>query len=184
MEESAKTRLLLKKIQSPHLSQAVAAVRIQDNMGGISFNEAANHIATEISNITESQFAQPRRQSGVNTGQIAPKSGVHSADGSVWTGHLDHWNQLTKQEKKLVFDARKAKKNKGQGPEKGKKGKNLAALRTQIKSLQSNITDLTRKIAAITKNTPDGDDEPQDSPSNNAGDEFGGRSKKRQKTAS
>ena len=184
LEESAKTRLLLKKIQSPHLSQAVAAVRIQDNMGGISFTEAANHIATEISNFTESQFVQPRRQSGVGTGQVAPKFGVHTADGSVWTGHLDHWNKLTKQEKKLVFDARKAKKQKGQGPEKGKKRKNPAALQTQIKSLQSNISDLSRKIAAITKDTPDDDDEPQDSPSNNAGDEFGGRSKKRQKSVS
>ena len=83
-----------------------------------------------------------------------------------------------------MFDAQKAKKNKGQGPEKGKKGKSLTALQTQIKSLQSNITDLTCKIAAITKDTPDGNDKPQDSPSNNAGDEFGGHSKKQQKSVS
>ena len=186
MEESAKTRLLLKKIQSPHLSQAVAAVRIQDNLGKISFTEAANHIATEISNLNETQFVQSRRQSGVSAdrGQVAPKSGVYTSDGSVWTGHLDHWNQLTKQEKKLVFDARKAKKNKGQGPEKGKKAKNATGLKAQIKSLQSNITDLSRKIAAIAKEPQDTDAEPQDGLSHNAGDEFGGRNKKRQKTVS
>ena len=138
LEESAKTRLLLKKIQNPNLSQAVSALRIRDNMEGISFTEAANHIATEIANLQETQFVSPRCQSGVTTtgsGQVGPTSGVYAADDSIWTGHFDHWNQLTKQEKKLVFEARKSNKKKGQGAGKGKKLKNDVTLQAQVKAL-------------------------------------------------
>ena len=77
-------------------------------------------------------------------------------------------------DKQVVMDTRKKNRAKGGTPNK-KKGDNL----------KSQIADLKRSIAAMQSKTSDGDDtadstDSSDAP-NNAGDAFGGRSKKKQK---
>ena len=111
---------------------------------------------------------------------VAPASGIHLSDGSIWTGFYPNWNSLSKEEKDKVFaesKARKAKKNNGGGGMQGKEGK----MKTELKQLKSALGKCNRKIAALKKVNGDGKDEDADEVDNDAGNAFGGKKSKKQK---
>jgi hypothetical protein len=90
---------------------------------------------------------------------------------------------LSNEDKQLVIDERKRlnvpRKTRGRG------GQNASSVQSKKKSLQK----MTKQIAALNtrvkrvegKKVPSKEDDDDDSVSDNAGDQFGGREKKRQK---
>ena len=93
-------------------------------------------------------------------------------DGSVWTGYYSDWDTMPEKDKNTVMETRKKNKEKGGTPHKKK-----------TPNLKSQIADLKRSIAALKKTSDDDTEDTSDAhdATNNAGDAFGGRSKKKQK---
>ena len=122
MTEEAKVRFLLKKVQHPQLEAVVESLKTRmttDPPGTITVPLCCNHIASAVSELPD-YVAKNRNISGLNSGDktVAPASGIHLSDGSIWTGFYPNWNSLSKEEKDKVFaerKARKAKKNNGGG---------------------------------------------------------------------
>ncbi len=96
--------------------------------------------------------------------------GIYMPDGSAWPEYYLDWETMPEKDKNSVMETRK--KTKGGTPNK-----------KRAPNLKSQIDDLKRSIAAL-KKTPDDEAEDNsdaaDTP-NNAGDTFGGRSKKKQR---
>jgi hypothetical protein len=185
--EQAKVRMLLKKVEHPQLQDAVSALRIRAGMDGITFTECANHLSAIVSELpdhqlsrkvsaTDSKIKVKHIRGGGRSERADPskRKGIHMPDGSVWTGYYSDWDKMSDGDKQVVMDTRKKNRAKGGTPNK-KKGDNL----------KSQIADLKRSIAAMQSKASEGDDtadssDNSDAP-NNAGDAFGGRSKKKQK---
>ena len=94
-------------------------------------------------------------------------------DGSIWTGYYSDWDKMSDADKQTVMDTLKQNKAKGTAPIK-KKGSDL----------KSQIADLKRSIAAMQSKTSEDDGGKSDDDSdvsNNAGNAFDGRQKKKQK---
>ncbi len=184
MHEDAKIRFLYSKVQHPDLRPAIEALKVQESMGTVvTYDAAANHISTAVTELPE-YISKNRNVSGVNTGGAdehgGPTNGIYNADGSIRTGHISNWQQLSKSEKNIVYKERKRLGIKG-----GKQGKNnnTASLQNQLKQLKSNVNKHKRTIKALQAQKKDnGDDdtattanESHDSESLDAGDQFGGR---------
>jgi hypothetical protein len=183
--EPAKVRILLKKVEHPQLQNTVSALRISAQMSDISFTDCANHLSAVVSELPDYQSnrkisatdsnkkVKVKHIRGGGGGDLASKrKGIHMPDGSVWTGYYSDWDTMPEKDKNTVMETRKKNKAKGFTPSK-KKGTNL----------KSQIADLKRSIAALKKTSDDdtvGSSDAPDAP-NNAGDAFGGRSKKKQK---
>ena len=190
--EQAKVRLLLKKVEHPQLQDAVSALRIRASMEGITFTECANHLSAQVSELPDHQSSRkisgtgsergkssdPKRIRGGGSGNEKGngRKGIHMPDGSVWTGFYSEWNQMSKDDRQIVMDTRKANKAKDSKKESGNKSK--------FKDIKAKVAELKRSLAAIQAtqsgcNNEDCDDN-SDTP-DNAGNSFGGRQKKKQK---
>ena len=187
MTEEAKVRFLLKKIQHPQLEAVVESLKTRmttDPPGTITVPLCCNHVASAVSELPD-YVAKNRNISGLNSGDkvVAPASGIHLSDGSIWTGFYPKWNSLSKENKDKVFAERKAKRAKngnGGGGTDGKDGK----MKTKLKQLESALGKRNRKIAALKKvNFKDGDDNDDDADEieDDAGNAFGGKKSKKNK---
>lgn len=184
--EPAKVRILLKKVEHPQLQNAVSALRIRAQMDDISFTDCANHLSAVVSELPD--YQSNRKISATDSNKKAKvkhirggggadpaskRKGIHMPDGSIWTGYYSDWETMPEKDKNTVMETRKKNKAKGGTPHK-KKAPNL----------KTQIADLKRSIAALKKSSgdddTDGSSEANDAP-NNAGNAFGGRSKKKQK---
>jgi hypothetical protein len=94
-------------------------------------------------------------------------------DGSVRTGYNSDWAQISSEDKQVVLGTRK--KNKGKSP---KKGRQVSEVVTKLQDIKSQMAELKRTIALLSKSKPsDADGNESDTP-DNAADSFGGRQQK------
>ena len=181
MEEEAKIRFLFKKIEHSGLQSAIEAMRarITTSTTQIQYSTVANHMSTAVSMLPE-YIARNRNVSLVNTERKQDgESPIHNDDGSVITGYITNWRDLTKQQKETVIKERArlgVKLEKKKGGKDGEKKKKSKLVKENKK--------LKRQIKALKKDTKkDGDSDGGDESSDDdAGDQFGGKnSKKKQK---
>ncbi len=190
MADDAKVRFLFKKVQHNGLESAKAALKAQQTTGTrVTYNTAANHLATAVSELPE--YIQKNRNVsavGANSGQKGSDA-IYNSDGSINTGHIPTWRSLSRADKDIVTHERKRLGIKGgkNGNNDGKNN-NAKADANRLKQLTASNKKLKRRIKAIqrkstggagddvtisTVGTTDDDEDP--------GDTFGGRKSKKKK---
>ena len=189
MEEDAKVRFLFNKIQHQGLQAPIEAMRarIATSTVPVSYTTVANHMLTAVSRLPE--FVSLNRNiSGVLTGREGDESSsIRNADGSIKTGYIDGWKDLSKELKKAVYEERKRlgvwynKSGKG-GPNSNKSGGNP-------KTLKKKVSKLKRQIKALKANKQSREDSHEDDDDSgeevgDAGDQFGGKNSKKKKKKS
>ena len=163
--EGAKLRFLFDKVQNQELKHPLEAVRtlVSLNPDSFTFTSAANHLSVLIKPRAKRELAAVTF-SGDDGGENAPIL----KNGKIHTGYYSNWFDLSKENRNLVLAERDRLGNKP-SKEKGKK------------KWKKTISKLKKKIAAL-KRTPTGDapsdDDGGGTPTNNAGNAFGGRSEK------
>ena len=190
MQEAAKVRILLKKVEHPQLQTAVGTLRVRAQMDGVSFTECANHLSAIVSELPDYQLSRKvsaidnkiknkriRGGGGNGTSLASKRKGIHMPDGSIWTGYYSDWEKMTDADKQTVMDTRKKNKAKGSTPNKRKVSE------VKVSDVKAQLADLKKSIAAIKlgKASKDDDTSTTDDSSvpDNAGDSFGGRNKKK-----
>ena len=163
----------------PQLQDAIGALRVRHQMEGINFTERANHLSANVSELPDHQPSkkvsavdktnEPQRIRGggrPGSDPASKRNGIHMPDGTVWTGYYSNWEKMSESDKNTVMETRKKKK--GTTPTKKRSANDLKAQLAKLK----------RSIAAM-QSTPfiDKDDSDSSDTNDNAGDDFGGRSK-------
>jgi hypothetical protein len=184
--EPQKIRVLFEKIQSPALQVAKSALMVSrdlDVAGTVTYDFIANSLSVQATGQAP-DHATNRNTSGVGSrgDTLAPDGGVTSTDGTIFTGYYPNWQQLTDANKQSVYDERKRldiTSTKGKKPP--YKGRQTSA----IKSKKKQVGKLNRKIASLkarlkSANSNDDDDDEPEAIQDNAGDQFGGRKKKKE----
>ena len=123
--ENAKICELFKWVQHPQLQDTVTVLEVRFDMEGLTYTQGANHLTAAVSESPEfhttCRIAAPRIRGGSDTGvhnkynnsagKGAPKSGICTADGKIFTGFYKHWQTLTDDEKQHVIKERKRNGN-------------------------------------------------------------------------
>ena len=195
MTEQAKVRMLLAKVEHPQLKDAVGALRVRASMDGTTFTECSNHLSAQVSELPDSLVN--RKIAGTNTNRDAKTSsnakrirggggnaagkrkGIKMPDGSIWTGFYSDWDQLSKEDRQTVIDTRA--ENKNRGGRKRQASDVTTTTSTKLKGIKSQMDELKRTLAALKSKQPSANDDNDSVTPDNAGDAFGGRSKKKQK---
>ena len=96
-------------------------------MEGLTYTQAANHLTAAVSGLpgfrTTCRIAAARIRVGssgtgihnkynISTGKGAPKSGICTVDGKIFTGLYKYWQTLTNDEEQHVIEEHKRKGNK------------------------------------------------------------------------
>jgi hypothetical protein len=192
MSEDQKIRLLFKKTSHPSLETVKSLLQVAENLdqtGAVNYEFIVNSISAEVANLSD--FVPNRNTSGVGTQGTggAPANGVVGADGKVFTGFYKNFSSLLADDKQAIFDERKRL---GTTPSKSRRGSCVRAGRSapgsaikaknkQVDTLQGKIVSLKAKVAAADGGKKRDASEDEDSVMDNAGDQFGGRSEKKNK---
>lgn len=184
MLEDAKLRFLFKNVQHPDLKVTISSLKTRMINTTVTYTEAANHIATAVSELPE-YISKHRNVSGVTTGNDASgaSTGIRKPDGTIITGHIPSWRNLSTADRAIVFAERERlglSKKKGGG--KNARG-SYKADSNRSKQLTEQNKKLKCKIKAF-KRSNDGstNDDESNGGDTDAGDQFGGKqSKKKQK---
>ena len=190
--ENAKIRELFKRVQHPQLQDTVKALKVHLNMEGLTYTQAANHLTAAISELPEFHSthrvaAAHIRGGSADTGthnkynnsarKGAPKSGIRTADGKIFTGFYKHWRTMTDDEKQHVIEEHKCKGNK-----KGTGGtKNNKRRVEELGSNQEQLHEMKRVVSELvaTQQFENHDEKEKkvafDIPQHDAGNAFGGR---------
>ena len=184
IEEEAKIRFLFKKVQNNDLQKSVEALKAQQTTSSpdtVTYVTAANHLSTAVSELPE--YISRNRNVSQVTWKDTKNPAIHNADGSIKTGEVPGWAQLTYDDKKKVFAERKRLgiRYKGQGNKRGKEKSGSDV--NKMKQLEKQNKLYKRKIKAL-KRSNDGEDEEEDQNEEkveDAGDAFGGSKKKKAK---
>ena len=185
MEDEAKLRFLFKKTKCDRLQKTVEALKVQQrtNPELVSFTTAANHLATAVSELPEYILAR-RNVSGVTS-----QATIYNSDGSIKTGEIDGWVNITHGDRQKVWAERRRlcikytpKSKNLKYIRKGGKGDTDPNTANRIKQLQDQNKVYKRKIKALKKSesgTGDGDNDGDSNDDLDAGDQFGGKAKKK-----
>ena len=129
-------------------------------MEGLTYTQAADHLTMAVSQLPEfyttCQVAAARIRGGsADTGthnkynnsarKGAPKSGICTADGKIFTGFYKHWRTLTDDEKQHVIEEHKRKGNKkGMGGTKNNKRRveELGSIQEQLHEMKCVMSEL------------------------------------------
>lgn len=186
VQEQAKVRMLLKKVEHPQLQTAVGTLRVRAQMDKVTFTECANHLSAIVSELPDYQLNRKvsatdatkvkakRIRGGGGTGSslASKRKGIHMPDGSIWTGYYSDWEKMSDADKQTVMDTRKKNKAKATTPSKRK-----------VSDVKAQLAELKKSIAAIKLSNASKDDDTSatddSSIPDNAGDSFGGRNKKK-----
>ena len=189
--ENAKLRELFKRVQHPQLQDTIKALKVHFDMEGLTYTQAANHLTVAVSELPEihttHQIAAARIRGGSDTGihnkynnsagKGAPKSGIHTADGKIFTGYYKHWRTLTDDEKQHIIEECKRKGNKkGMSGTKNNKRhvEELGSIQEQLHEMKCVMLELV-----VTQGWENHDEKEKkvafDMPQNNAGNAFGRR---------
>ena len=185
MNEQAKIRFLLKQVKCDQLKEAVAALKTRittDPSNSVTYSTVANHLAACVAELPD--FISKARGVGATStnGSDSPIEGITRSDGSIHIGHYPNWRQLSKGDRDKVIEERKRLKvAKGKG--KGGKPGNPAS--TELEKLKKVLAKKKRAIAALKKKSAKSDDDKSDDNESDgkeredAGDQFGGKRKKK-----
>ena len=191
LTNAQKIRLLLQKVQSPSLTQVKNALQVSydlDKAGEVTYDFLANSMAAEAASLPD--HVPNRQASGVErnpTPSSAPSSGIKGANGEIFTGFYSNFQSLADDEKQAIFDERK-RLNINRGKSRGGQSKKRSTSVIQINKktlskMNREISSMKAKLKVVEKGKKvsfeDDDSDVQD----NAGDQFGGRKKKKQKRA-
>ena len=188
--ENAKIRDFFKQVQHPQLQDTVKALKVRFDMEGLTYTQAANHLTVAVSKLPE--FHTTRRVAAAricggsadtgthnkfnnSAGKGAPKSGIRTADGKIFTGFYKHWRTLTDDEKQHVIEEHKRKGNKkGMGGTKNNKCmEELGSIREQLHKMKRVVSELV-----VTQQFENHDEKEKkvifDIPQHDAGNAFGG----------
>ena len=129
-------------------------------MEGLTYTQAANQMTTAISELpdfhTTRRVAAARIRGGSadtgtrnkynnSAGKGAPKSGIRTADGKIFTGFYKHWQTLTDDEKQHVIEECMRKGNKkGTGGVKNNKRRveELGSIQEQLHEMKCVLSEL------------------------------------------
>ena len=188
MGEDARIRFLFKKVENPNLQSAIQALKVRlATNESLSYTQAANHLSTAVSELPE-YHAKNRNVSAANTSTTSNSSdkpsGIYNADGSIITGHIASWRNLSQADRNLVYAERErlgiGKGNKG-GKGKGKySSQSDPATATRMKQLAESNKRMKRQVKALKRKPKDDDNDDEDS-TTDAGDQFGGKASKKSK---
>ena len=188
MEDDAKIRFLFKNIQHSDLKITIAALKTRMIDTNITYTEAANHIATAVSELPE-YIAKNRNISGVGTTTDTTKgsSNIRKPDGTIITGHIPNWRSLSQADRAIVYAEReRLGLNKNKRGNKNANGSNTNAESNRSKQLAEQNKKLKRQIKALKRSTINNDDTTNNDDNSNgdatdAGDQFGGKNSKKSK---
>ena len=176
-------RFLFRTVQHPSLSAAIEALKVRESIGqeGLTFTEAANHLAAQVSVLPEF-VAKGRGISAIECG--GGNDSIYKANGTIYTGFIKNWNGLSALDKMKVVDERErlglttnsSKKNRDRKTSAVGQKKALASLHKDMKKAQRQLAALKRKRSGGSdeKSVDAADEKPDD-----AGNSFGGRSEKK-----
>ena len=178
---NAKVRLLYEKIQHPKLLGAVEAMKVSDarTANPMTFTEAANHLSCEVSKFPEFKAAGGR--AGIGAVKAGGKSGsdaIRDKSGNIISGYLRNWRHLSQEDREAVLAERKRLGKGTKENPKGTKSKQISSLEKTMQKQQSKLDIQTREIAALKRNS---NTEEEDGPTDDAGNQFGGRQAKKNK---
>jgi hypothetical protein len=201
MSEDAKLRFLFERVQHPELKSAVSALQVKFGMGDkVSFTSAANHLAAQLATTDDYRSNADRRVGisavqGDSKGANAPTDGI-TKNGKIYTGFYPNFYDLSKENKRAVYDERKArgekspgKKGSGSGNRAGGGKRNVSAakqtemekelgdLRSQVGNMKHQVKQ--KVIAALKRQQPDSDSSEEEEAKDDAGTGFGGRAAKK-----
>ena len=178
---AAKIRTLFDKVQHPQLASSISALKVCNNMPGedMNYSSAANHLSAEVSTMPET-LSTKRKVSAM--GQDTTVDGIMK-NGVIHTGYFKNWHQLSKEDKYKVI-AERARTGTAR-PGKGTKGRKVSAAntnkqRSEMEKMKKYFAQATRHIAELNSVRKDKDDDKK--PADDAGDSFGWRNSKRQKS--
>ena len=100
--ENAKIHELFKCIQHSQLQDTVRALKVKLNLEGLTYMQAANHLAPVVSELPEHQMAVKVSQVGAarihgfsNNENKGKRNGIHMLDSSVFMGYYHDWKDLS-----------------------------------------------------------------------------------------
>ena len=192
-DEKAKIRFLFKAVASSPLSASVEALKAQiaTSPTPISYTTVANHLATSVADLPDNVAGRRNISSLVSDGT----KGIYKADGSINTGHIINWHQLSDEDKKTVTDER-SRQGFGRGGGRGRGGRGRGrggrgrGGRTgdSIYKLTKANAKYKRKIAALKQKSDATGGEDMDisaddgeGTNDDAGNSFGGKASKKSK---
>lgn len=184
MPEEARIRFLFKTVQHKDLQFAISALKARMITEVVTYTQCANHIATAVSELPE-YTSKNRNISAVTTGQTPSggnASGIHRPDGSINTGHIPNWRNLSQADRETVYAERKRLGlTKGKAKEKGARRSNNAE-GNRLKQLTEQNKKYKRQIKAFKRSSDAStNDESSNSGDTDAGDQFGGKASKKSK---
>ena len=189
MTDDAKTRFLFKQVQNANLRGAIEALKAQQTAGvNVTYTMAANHLSTAVSELPEFISKTTRGVAALGTGSGRRGSDdIYNDDGSIITGHIPTWRQLSHDDRAIVMEERKrlgntsGKGNKYKSGNKSKANTNrLNQLSTQNKKFKRQIKAMKRKIKDPDANISTIGENDSDN-GTDAGDQFGGKASKKKK---
>ena len=183
MAEDAKLRFLYNRVQHPRLEAAVEALKVQRTAGiEITYTQAANHLSKAVSELAEYN-SKNRNISATGTESFVRKGSdaIHKEDGSINTGFIPGWYDLSKSDKDIVTSERKRLGIKF----KPKGGKNKSWCRNgdetsandanRLKQLESQNKRYKRAIKAMKRGRTSDEDQDDVQEEIDTGDQFDGR---------
>ena len=116
LTENAKVRQLLRHVQNNLLQDIVKALRVQFDLDGISYTEAANHLTSAVSELPEYLLVccvsslKCIRVGGSEKGKNKFKrDSVYADDGTIFTGYYSNWKSISKEDRDKVIAEQKKK---------------------------------------------------------------------------
>ena len=179
MTENAKLQELFKRTKHTQLVEYVKALEVRNNMDGLTYTQAANHLTAAVSKLPDYQTT--RRDSNVKTGSgqgskpthvRCDGNSIYVTDGMIWTGHYDEWATMKDSDKEKITAERECKKKARNG--KGFKSKNHKRKVLDVMSSNEDIQAMKRSVAElISKRDGPVDETDPKPPRNDAGNAFG-----------
>ena len=174
LTENAKVRELLKRVQNNQLQDTVKALRVQFDLDGISYTEAANHLTSVISELPKYLLAhrisslKRIRGGGSEKGKNKFKrDSIYADDGTIFTGYYSNWKSLSKEDRDKVIAERKKKNTPGVA-----KYDNKHKL-AEIQALTDDIAMMKRMVSQLAATKRNEEEQDDDTPRNNVGNQFG-----------
>ena len=143
------------------------------------YREAANHLTSAVSEPPEYLLARRVsslkriRGGGSDKGKSKFKQdSIYADDGTIFTGYNSNWKSLPKEDHDKVVAERKKKNTPGVA-----KNENKRKL-TEIQALTDDIAMMKRTVSQLAATKRNQDEHDDDTPRNDAGNQFGGRKAK------
>ena len=176
LTENTKVHELLKRVQNNQLQDTVKALRVQFDLDGISYTEAANHLTSAVSELSEYLLAhrvsslKHIRGGGLDKGKNKFKrDSIYADDGTIFTGYYSNWKSLSKEDCDKVIAEQKKKNTLGVAKNNNKR--KLA----EIQALTDDIAMMKRMVSQLDATKQNQEEQDDDAPRNNAGNQFGSR---------